>query len=484
MKENLAFDDIQIMEYVAHTGLSSAEMEDIAPEIPPLKDMIGSGKAKRELKDIPAEELAKHACEVSSFLFNKHAALKQELFQNRQLSIYEKIEKPMINVLATIERRGAKIDVALLGQMSAEFERKLKTLETEIHQLAGTEFNIGSPQQLGEVLFEKMKLEGGKKSKKTGSYGTGADVLEELSLQGAPIADKVLEWRQISKLKSTYTDALPNSVNPKTGRVHTCFNMTVASTGRLSSTNPNLQNIPIRSEEGRKIRNTFIAEKGNKLISADYSQIELRLLAHVADIGPLKEAFKNGEDVHSATARQVFGVTEVDAEHRRMAKTINFGIIYGLSAHGLAQRLGIGRDVAAKFIAAYFNQYPGIKAYMDSTIEYCRAHGYVETILGRKLYIKGINDKNYAIRSFSERAAINAPLQGSAADIIKKAMIELHRLNMPMILQVHDELLLEVPEDKAQEVMLKVKSVMENSVSLSVPVVVDAKLGNNWGEAH
>ncbi len=463
------YDDVQVMDYVTATGINNGDLTEIK---------LG----KKSTEDEISAAAFTHVHEI----FARHAELKAKLIDVSQLTIYEKIEKRMIPVLSKMERYGAKIDANYLRGMSSAFTDKMAELEKEIYALAGCEFNIGSPAQLGEVLFDRLGFEGGRKSKKTGQYSTGADVLEELSIQGHVIADKILEWRQLSKLKSTYTDALPQQVNTITGRVHTTFQMTVANTGRLSSQNPNLQNIPIRSEEGKKIRNAFIANAGNKLISADYSQIELRLLAHVADIAPLKEAFKNHQDIHSITAQQVFGLqeSEVNADYRRMAKTINFGIIYGLSAHGLAERLRIPRHDAAEFIAKYFKQYPGIKEYMNRTIAECKDNGYVETILGRKMHIRGINDKNGAIRQFSERAAINAPLQGGAADIIKKAMIDLHKKNFPMTLQVHDELLFEVPEGNAEEMRTQIVNIMQNAVQISVPLLVEASIGNNWGEIH
>ena len=463
------YDDVQIMDYVTATGLNNGELEEI--------------KLGRKASDA---EIASAAFTHVHEIFRRHAEHKAKLIEVQQLTVYEKIEKRLIPVLSKMERYGARIDANYLKGMSSVFTTKMAELEKEIFSMAGSEFNIGSPQQMGEVLFERMGLPGGRKSKKTGAYSTGADVLEELSLEGHVIAEKILEWRQLSKLKSTYTDALPQQVNAITGRIHTSFMMTVANTGRLSSQNPNLQNIPIRSEEGKKIRNAFIAAPGNKLISADYSQIELRLLAHVADIAPLKEAFKNNQDVHSITAQQVFGLTpeQVNSDYRRMAKTINFGIIYGLSAHGLAERLRISRQDAADFIAKYFRQYPGIKEYMNRTIAECKDFGYVKTIIGRKMHIRGINDKNGAIRQFSERAAINAPLQGGAADIIKKAMIDLHKQNFPMTLQVHDELLFEVPEAEAENMRSKIVTIMQNAVQISVPLLVEAQLGNNWGEIH
>ncbi len=480
------FDDVQVMEYVLATGLTSGNFPDIAPDLPKVGDLKGSGKSKRTLRDIPAAELLEYACSHAEFLFIRHAELRQKLFTDKLLTVYEKIDKPLINVLSKMEGRGTKVDRAYLASLTSMFSEKIAEIEQQIYKLAGREFNIGSPAQIGEILFGEMSLDHGKRNKKSGKYSTSASVLEELALQGHEIAEKILDWRQLAKLMSTYTESLPKQIDLKTGRVHTEFNMTVTATGRLSSTEPNLQNIPIRSEEGRKIRNAFIAEPGNKLISADYSQIELRLLADVANIEPLKEAFRNGQDIHTITAHQIFGIPleQVDGNYRRMAKTINFGIIYGLSAHGLSTRMRIPRSDAARFIEAYFAQYPGIREYMDNTVETCRRQGYVETIFGRKLYIRGINDKNHAIRSFSERAAINAPLQGSAADIIKKAMIELDRINAPMTLQVHDELLFEVPEADAEKAAAKIKSVMERAAMISVPLLVEAKIGDNWGEIH
>jgi len=479
-------DDLQVMEYVIGTGLTNGSLEDIAPEIPQYVSLCGSGRNKRDLQDVPVEELSKCAFEVVEFIERKTRESRQELFKQKLLTVYEKIEKPLIGVIARIENRGAKIDKAKLAEMSGRFAAKMEVLQKEIYLIAQEEFNLGSPQQISEILFGKMGMPGGKKSKKTGNYSTGAAVLDELAEQGHEIAQKILAWRGLSKLKSTYTDSLPKQINTKTGRVHTTFAMTATSTGRLSSIEPNLQNIPIRTEEGREIRQAFIAEPGYKLISADYSQIELRLLAHVADIKGMKEAFKTGQDVHAITASQVLGIPleQITADHRRVAKTINFGIIYGVSAHGLSWRLKIPREVAAQYIKQYFAQYSGIRKYMDETIAFCREHGYVETIFGRKCWIRGINDKNHAVRQFSERAAINAPLQGAAADIIKKAMIDLDRKQLPMILQVHDELLFEVKAAEAAEKMRQIKGIMENVAMLDVPLLVEAAVGDNWGQAH
>jgi DNA polymerase-1 len=367
-------------------------------------------------------------------------------------------------------------------------------LEGEIYGLAGMEFNLGSPKQLGEILFDKLQLGGGKKTK-TGAYSTDAAILEQLALTH-DLPRRVLDWRQLSKLKSTYTDALVEQIDPQTGRVHTCYSLAATSTGRLSSTEPNLQNIPIRTEEGRKIRKAFVAEPGHVLLSADYSQIELRLAAHVAEIEALKEAFVKGQDIHALTASEVFQVPmeQLDRETRRRAKAINFGIIYGISSFGLAAQLGIPQAEAAQYIKAYFARFPGIRDYMDRTKELCRAQGYVETLFGRKCFIPGIRDGNAARRQGAERQAINAPLQGTAADIVKRAMVRLPKrlkdadLKARMLLQVHDELLFEVPEDETERTAVVVKEVMEAACDprcvLSVPLVVETGAATNWDAAH
>jgi DNA polymerase-1 len=371
-----------------------------------------------------------------------------------------------------------------------EFEGKIKLLEKEIFILANEEFNIGSPKQLGEVLFEHMGIQGGKKTK-TGNYTTDSDALEGLMEQGHSIAGKVLEWRSFSKLMNTYTLALVKEINDNTARVHTTFNQNTTTTGRLSSTAPNLQNIPIRTEEGRRIRQAFISEQGKTLIGIDYSQIELRLLAHVANIPVLIKAFKEGKDIHAATASQVFGVDidKVDSELRRRAKTVNFGIIYGQGAFGLAAQLGIARGEAKTLIEKYFAQYPGIKKYMDDTIIEAHEKGYVSTLWGRKIHLPGINDKNGAVRSFNERAAINAPLQGTAADIIKRAMILIDKelansRSTKLLLQIHDELIIEADSSEAEKIAERCKQLMEQVITLSVPLIADSRIGKNWGEIH
>jgi len=429
--------------------------------------------------------------EKSKVIYNLHKILRQRLFREKMLRVYEVLERPLIEVLAEMERVGVLVDKTELARLSEYFNQSLRKLEADIYRLAGQEFNIGSPKQLSEVLFGSMGFAGGKKLK-SGAFTTGAGALEQLAEEGQEIAAKILQWRQFSKLKSTYTDALITQISPRDGRVHTNYAMAATSTGRLSSINPNLQNIPIKSEEGRKIRRAFIAAPGNKLVAADYSQVELRLLAHMADLPILREAFSKGQDIHNITAAQVFGVPvdKVDANIRRMAKTINFGIIYGQSAFGLARQLGISRQDAGTYIKAYFEKYPGILEYMERTKQFARETGYVATLFGRKCHILGMNDRNQGIRGNAERAAINAPLQGTAADIIKRAMIQIHQrfreenLKAKIIVQVHDELIFEAPENEVETLSGIAKKIMENVVMLSVPLTVDVKKGDNWGEIH
>jgi DNA polymerase-1 len=407
---------------------------------------------------------------------------------------YETVERPLTTVVAEMERAGVKVDRGELSRLSEDFAGRMAALEREAYTLAGHEFNIGSPKQIGDVLFGELGLEGGRKGK-TGAYGTDAAILEQLALTH-DLPRRILDWRQLSKLKSTYADALVGQIKEETGRVHTCFQLAATSTGRLSSTEPNVQNIPIRTEEGRKIRRAFVAEPGHLLLSADYSQIELRLAADMAGIDALKEAFQKGVDIHALTASQVFGVPVegMDPNIRRRAKAINFGIIYGISAFGLATQLAVAQAEASDYIKAYFARFPGIRDYMEKTKAECRERGYVETLFGRKCYIPGIRDANVARRQGAERQAINAPLQGTAADIIKRAMIRLPGalaragLNARMLLQVHDELLFEVPEAEAEPTAALVKSVMETApfprAKLSVPLVVETGWATNWDEAH
>lgn len=490
-------DDTMLLSYVLDAGLHAHNMDELSElflGIKPISfsEVAGTGRNKKNFSEVDLDSARDYAAEDADITLRLHHVLKQRLVSEHMVDVYESLERPLISVLTQMEYEGVKVDRGELAKQSKGFAARLEILAKDIHALAGREFTIGSPKQLGEILFDEMGIEGGKKSSKSGAYTTGAEILEELAAQGHELPAKVLEWRQISKLKSTYTDALAEQINAQTGRVHTSFSMASTTTGRLSSSDPNLQNIPIRTEEGRKIRHTFIAEKGCKLIAADYSQIELRLLAHLADIDVLKQAFKDGADIHAATASQMFGVPldAVDSELRRKAKTINFGIIYGISAHGLSVRLGIGRKEAAEYIEQYFKQYPGIKAYMDAAKEFAREHGYVPTLYGRKCHVKDINAKNPNMRAFSERAAINAPLQGTAADIIKRAMISVQarlKREMPevrLLLQVHDELLLEAPDAQAQQAADLVKHEMEAAAALSIPLTVEAAVGDDWGAIH
>ena len=454
-------------------------------------DVCGSGKTQITFDKVPLDKATAYAAEDADVTRRLHAMLKPRLREERLLTIYETLERPLIGLLEKMERKGILVDAGVLKSLGDDFAGRMAILETEIHKLAGETFNVNSPKQLGEILFERMSLPGGKKGK-TGAYGTGADVLEDLAAQGHDLPARVLDWRQLTKLKSTYTDALVESINPATGRVHTSFSQTIASTGRLSSNDPNLQNIPIRTEDGRKIRTAFVAPKGKTLLSADYSQIELRLVAHVADIKAMKLAFKNGEDIHAATASAMFGVPikDMTPELRRRAKAINFGIIYGISGFGLARNLGIARGEAQAFISAYFEKFPEIQTYMDRAKDEARKFGFVTTPFGRRCWVPGIADKNPAVKGFADRQAINAPIQGGAADIIKLAMVRLPRalndagLNADLLLQVHDELVFEVPDAEIDATRALVKKTMEGAAHLTVPLVVDVGVGATWGEAH
>lgn len=485
------YDDVMVMAYVLRATTVKPELESVA-EVFLSIDKNELSLPKQLASDAWSPDILAIMAKRASVLHQLHRLLKKELFIEKLLTLYETIERPLIQVLATMEREGILIDKGFLHQLSRQFGERLSTLETEIFKLAGCQFSIASTKQLGEVLFEKLQIPSVSKTTKTKSYSTDADTLETLALQGFEIAQYLLEWRQLTKLMNTYTDALPKQINPITQRVHTHFSMTATSTGRLSSSDPNLQNIPIRSPEGQMIRKAFVASPGTSLISADYSQIELRLLASIADISTLQDAFKEGVDIHALTASQIFKVplATVDSTMRRRAKAINFGIIYGMSAFGLAKQLNMTQSEASTYIKAYFIEYPGIEAYLEKTKHFAREHGFVCTLFGRKCFIPGIQDKNPAIRQFSERAAINAPLQGSAADIIKKAMIAIDKrlkaesLSSKMVLQVHDELLLEVPPHEMEYVKEWVKQTMEQIVTLSVPLVANIGIGQNWGDAH
>ncbi|MCH7832999.1 MAG: DNA polymerase I, partial [Proteobacteria bacterium] len=489
-------DDTMLLSYVLDGGLHGHGMDELASiflDLDTIKysDVTGTGKARVTFDLVALDKALNYAAEDADVTVRLHRVLKPRLVEESMVTVYETLERPLVPILKDMERLGIRVDGKELKRLSDDFGKRLGDLEEEIHRLAGHEFNIGSPKQLGEVLFDELGLPGGKKGK-TGAYGTGADVLEVLIDHGHDLPARVLDWRQLAKLKSTYSDALMEQINPATGRVHTSYSQAGVSTGRLASSNPNLQNIPIRTEEGRKIRRAFVADKGMMLLSADYSQIELRLLAHVAGIDALKEAFHDGQDIHALTAAQVFGVPmdDMDPMVRRKAKAINFGIIYGISAFGLARQLGIGNSEAAEYIDAYFEKYPGIRDYMDRTKEQAREKGFVETLFGRKCHIRSINEKNPNVRGLAERAAINAPIQGGAADIIKRAMIRLPdalaeaKLNARMLLQVHDELIFEVPKKELDATAELVSRVMSGAARLDVPLVVDTGFGDNWDEAH
>jgi DNA polymerase-1 len=492
-------DDTMLMSYALDSGLGGHGMDELSERhlghrALPIKELIGSGKSATTFDKVDLAKAATYAAEDADVTLRLWHKLRPRLAAERVSTVYHTLERPLIPVLVEMELAGIKVDRDILSRLSNNFAQSMARLEDEIHKLAGHRFNIGSPKQLGEILFDAMSLEGGKKGK-TGAWGTGADVLETLAAEGHDLPARVLDWRQLSKLKSTYTDALQTHINAETGRVHTSFSLAATSTGRLASTDPNLQNIPVRTEEGRQIRTAFIAGPGNLIVSLDYSQIELRIFAMMAGIDVLKQAFHDGLDIHAMTASEVFGVPieGMDPMVRRQAKAINFGVIYGISAFGLSNQLRIPRGEAQKFIDAYFERFPGIRAYMEATKEHAREKGYVETMFGRRIHTPDINQKGPG-RGFSERAAINAPIQGTAADVIRRAMIRIPEamakagLSGRMLLQVHDELLFEVPEAEAAATATTVRAVMEGAahpaVHLDVPLVVDAGQGASWAEAH
>ncbi len=489
-------DDSMLLSYVLDGGLHGHGMDELSKlhldHAPiPFKEVAGTGKNQITFDQVPLANARDYAAEDADITLRLHQLLKPRLVQEHMVTLYERLERPLAPVLARMESAGIKVERAALARLSEDFAQRIAALEEEIHRLAGRPFTIGSPKQLGEILFDEMSLEGGKKGK-SGAYATGADVLDGLVAQGHDFPARVLDWRQLSKLKSTYTDALLERINPDTGRVHTSYSMTGASTGRLSSNDPNLQNIPVRTEEGRNIRRAFVAEKGHLLLSADYSQIELRILAHIAGVDTLKQAFHEGVDIHALTASQVFGVPleGMDPMVRRSAKAINFGIVYGISPFGLARQLGIAQGEAKAYIDAYFERYPGIKDYMERTKKEAHEAGFVTTLFGRRCHLPGINEKNPAHRGFSERAAINAPIQGTAADIIKRAMIVMEEalaeagLKARMLLQVHDELIFEVPNDEIDATAEIARRVMSGAAHLDVPLTVDTGAADNWAEAH
>ena len=490
------YDDTLMLSYVVDGTQHGHGMDELAElhfdhKTIHFEDLCGKGKNQITFDRVPIDKASDYAAEDADITLRLHQLLKRQLIEARRTTVYETLERPLVAILDKMERTGIKVDRTVLQRLSTDFTKRMKELEATAHKQAGHEFNLGSPKQLGEVLFEELGIQGAKKTK-SGGHQTGAEVLEGLAAQGHELPATVLAWRQLQKLTGTYTDALAQQINEADGRIHTSYAMAVTSTGRLSSNDPNLQNIPIRTEEGRKIRKAFIAEDGHVLMSADYSQIELRVLAHIADIKALKDAFANGADIHATTASQMFDVPiyKMDGELRRRAKTINFGIIYGIGPYGLSQRLGIPYEDAKNYISAYFEQYPGIKDYMDQAKAEAKAQGYVKTLYGRVCHTPEIKSSNPGRRSYSERAAINAPIQGTAADIMKRAMIQVDRalarsdLGAKMLLQVHDELVFEVPDGEIDETAALIKKTMENAAVLDVPLTVDVGAGADWDDAH
>ena len=496
------FDDTMLMSYALDAGMAASHSIDSLAQrwldYTPmtLKDVCGSGKSAVSFDMVEMDKATAYGAEDAEIVLRLWRVFKPRLAQDGLVSVYERLERPLTPVLARMEQRGISIDRQILSRLSGDLAQGAAALEDEIQTLAGEKFNVGSPKQLGEILFDKLGIPGGTKTK-TGQWATSAQILEELAAEGHEMPRKIVDWRQLTKLKSTYTDALPGFINPQTHRVHTSYAMAATTTGRLSSSDPNLQNIPVRTAEGRKIRTAFIAEPGNLLISADYSQIELRVLAHIAEIPQLRQAFADGIDIHTMTASEMFGVPleNMPGEVRRRAKAINFGIIYGISAFGLANQLSIPREEAGAYIKKYFERFPGIRDYMEATKAAARENGYVETIFGRRVNYPEIRASNPSIRAFNERAAINAPIQGSAADIIRRAMTRIEDAlqsagltQTQMLLQVHDELIFEAPESEVEAAIPVIRTVMENAampaVAMKVPLHVDARAARNWDEAH
>ncbi len=498
--ELCSIEDTMLLSYTLDAGNNRHNM-DILSELHlghktiSYKDLVGSGKKQLNFADVDIKPATEYAAEDADITLRLYEALSERVSEEKLERVYEEFEKPMIKILSRLEMNGIKVDDAYLKKLSKKFEERLITIEKEIYEISGKKFNIGSPKQLGEIIYNDLKIAKLKKTKK-GSLATSAKILEDLASTGHKFPNLVLEWRQVSKLKSTYTDALQDHINKKTKRVHTSFLLAATNTGRLASSDPNLQNIPIKTSDGKEIRKAFVADKNNLLISADYNQIEMRILADMADVKELKKAFKNNQDIHSLTASQVFDVpiTKVTDDFRRKAKAINFGIIYGITQYGLAKQISVSNEEALSFINSYFNKFPEIKDYMNTTIKTCRKQGFVTNIFGRRIHLRGINDKNFSVRAFQERAAINAPIQGSAADIIRLAMIKIDKVleekkKAKMLLQIHDELIFECLKKDESEVKKIVKeSMMSVSSSdhhmFSIPLEVSINSGNNWGEAH
>jgi len=497
-----SIEDTMLISYTLDAGINRHNMDTLSEihlghKTISFKELVGVGKKKLNFSDIELSKATEYAAEDADVTLRLYENLKERLDEEKLNKIYENFEKPMVKLLSKLEFNGIKVDAGYLKKLSLKFEKKLSKIEKDIYALAGRDFNIGSPKQLGEIIYNELKIAKLKKTKK-GSLATNANVLEDLASTGHKFPNLILEWRQVSKLKNTYTDALQEHISSKTKRVHTSFLLAATNTGRLASSDPNLQNIPIKSEDGREIRKAFVADKGNILISADYNQIEMRILADIADVKELKKAFKNEEDIHDLTASQVFNIpiSKVNEGLRRKAKAINFGIIYGITQYGLAKQISVSNNEALDFINAYFKKFPEIKDYMNTTIKSCRTKGYVNNIFGRRIHLKGINDKNFSVRSFQERAAINAPIQGSAADIIRLAMIKLDQLvetdknfKAKMLLQIHDELIFECSKNDKDYVQKIIKEAMTSVSSsdyhmFSIPLNVSINSGFNWGEAH
>ncbi|MEK9786602.1 MAG: DNA polymerase I [Candidatus Pelagibacter sp.] len=497
-----SMEDTMLMSYVLDAGKNRHNMDTLS-EIhlnhTPIKfkDLVGTGKKEINFSEVEVDKAKDYAAEDADVTYRLYKKFYKSLKSEKLFNIYEIFEKPLIKILAFMEIEGIKIDNKFLNSLSSKFEKKIEKIQKEIFKISKKDFNIASPKQLGEVIYNDLKIAGLKKTKK-GSFATSASVLEDLAFKGHQFAKLVLDWRQLSKLKNTYSDSLPEHLNPNTKRVHTSFLLAATTTGRLASSDPNLQNIPIKTEDGRDIRKAFIAEKDNVLISADYNQIEMRILADLADVKELKKAFKNNEDIHSLTASQIFNVDikKVDKDQRRKAKAINFGIIYGISQYGLAKQINVSNHEAEEFLNAYFAKFPEIKIYMDNTIKFCRKSGYVNNIFGRRSHFNSINDKNFNVRNFQERAAINAPIQGSASEIMRLAMIRIDKklkdeksIKSKMLLQIHDELIFEVKKSEIKKMMKIIKDEMVSVAdsdyhSFSIPLTVDINSGNNWGELH
>ena len=494
-----SMEDTMLMSYVLDAGKNRHNMDTLSEihlnhKTIAFKDLVGSGKKEINFSEVEIEKAKDYAAEDADITFRLYRKFYKSLKEEKMINIYEIFEKPMIKILAYMEINGIKIDKNFLKTLSLKFEKKIEKIQKEVFKISKKEFNIGSPKQLGEILYNDLKIADLKKTKK-GSFATSASVLEDLAFKGHKFPQLILDWRQLSKLKNTYSDSLPEHINPKTKRVHTSFLLAATTTGRLASSDPNLQNIPIKSEDGKDIRKAFITEKDNMLISADYNQIEMRILADLADVKELKKAFKNNEDIHSLTASQIFDIDikKVNQDQRRKAKAINFGIIYGISQYGLAKQINVSNYEAEEFLNAYFAKFPEIKIYMDRTIKFCRQSGYVNNIFGRKSHFLSINDKNYNMRNFQERAAINAPIQGSAAEIMRLAMIrlseKLKNQKTKMLLQIHDELIFETHKDEAKRIskiiIEEMSSVAKSEQhSFSIPLTVDLNTGDNWGALH